>query len=930
MTSGYTGIGLAGPARISRCRVRRAARIGMALCALTASISAFGAPAAHAASLTWSASDPALDKGPYLPTYAKQTPAQRMCPRPSGSTGRAANPFANAVAYASPATSANFDAVTSLAPKNLALGQIVPFQLVVDSLTTADNPVVVNPYWLTKTTSGGDFGYDPKYGVLCAFVDTADPGTTDPGADAKVNAFSSSISGTGTKDEQIDGKITISGLQSGDRAVVEVWVVLKPTIPSGVTGNVQSGITDATHGSPATKLNVGNQTVPLLRPHEFLSASADVSVTKTDTPDPATPGGDLTYTLVTKNLSTDTVANGVVVTDRLDPNTTFTSASGAACNPSGGVVTCDLGALAPGASSTVTIVTKVSLTAPTANDPSTSPEAGFAGTSCPATGTDLCNRVSVTGVTSDPSPANNAYVQPTNVVAPAPPVPPVPGARHVDLHLVKTASDLQVETGGTLGYTLTVRNVGPDSATAVTLTDPLPSGVAFVSADPGCTLAGGTVRCVVGTLAAGATAVRHLTVTVTADPGPPTTTAEHDLDIQKVESFQSLQGGQTADLSLSCAAGAVMVDAMPTVDAVDQGTGGIDQVRVLAAASDPQNAGRYTFRVSNGTTGQAQLHLFGVCVAKQTTAADGHVHTLSFSDPIVQSAEGSAGRHDATVTCPAGTAAVAPGYRFTQAAGDLVRSEGTTDGSGWDFGYVLDDQAQSVELSVRCLDTTTSTDAGHAEQLALKSIDRVVTVAPSDLSSSQPYVRERVTCPDGSKGIVGTYDLPPNVRQLGSSPQPINRDFVLLNTGATAQEAHLDLLCLGIRVGGGKVAGATITNRASVSAAESDLDPSDNVSQVTVAVTPRTGASVAGPSTLLVSLRGASIRVACAAGGPRCAGRLTVSNARNNVVAVRRYEVAAGRTASLKVSAKALKGLRRATLRVTGAKASKTVNLKHR
>ena len=50
-----------------------------------------------------------------------------------------------------------------------------------------------------------------------------------------------------------------------------------------------------------------------------------------------------------------------------------------------------------------------------------------------------------------------------------------------DLSIVKTDSADPVETGTNLTYTFTVSNAGPGSASGVTLTDTLPSGVTFVS-----------------------------------------------------------------------------------------------------------------------------------------------------------------------------------------------------------------------------------------------------------------------------------------------------------------------------------------------------------------------------------------------------------------------------------------------------------------
>ena len=50
---------------------------------------------------------------------------------------------------------------------------------------------------------------------------------------------------------------------------------------------------------------------------------------------------------------------------------------------------------------------------------------------------------------------------------------------------------------------------------AVAITDPLPSGVTFVSADSGCSNASGTVTCTIGGLANGASAARTIVVSPT-------------------------------------------------------------------------------------------------------------------------------------------------------------------------------------------------------------------------------------------------------------------------------------------------------------------------------------------------------------------------------------------------------------------------------
>ena len=86
-----------------------------------------------------------------------------------------------------------------------------------------------------------------------------------------------------------------------------------------------------------------------------------------------------------------------------------------------------------------------------------------------------------------------------------------------------------VVAGTEATYSMTVTNNGPTEADNVALSDPLPTGTTFVSAtssDGSCT-GGGTVACLMGTLADGATATIAVVVDVPPSfpPGPLTNTA---------------------------------------------------------------------------------------------------------------------------------------------------------------------------------------------------------------------------------------------------------------------------------------------------------------------------------------------------------------------------------------------------------------------
>lgn len=121
------------------------------------------------------------------------------------------------------------------------------------------------------------------------------------------------------------------------------------------------------------------------------AASADLSVSKSDSPDPVTVGEELTY-LVTVSNAGPAAAQSVSLTDTLPAGLTFVSATASQGTCSGtATIACDLGTIAANASATVTIKAT-----PTA-----------AGT--------LSNTASASSTTTDPSSANNSATAETTV-----------------------------------------------------------------------------------------------------------------------------------------------------------------------------------------------------------------------------------------------------------------------------------------------------------------------------------------------------------------------------------------------------------------------------------------------------------------------------------------------------------------------------------
>jgi uncharacterized repeat protein (TIGR01451 family) len=244
--------------------------------------------------------------------------------------------------------------------------------------------------------------------------------------------------------------------------------------------------------------------LPAARP--AAAQSADLQLSKSDSPDPVPPGGNITYDIVLTNAGPDD-SEFVSLEDTLPAGTTFLSLTaelGWTCTTpaigSGGTVSCSNPLLAADSAAGFSLTVAV--------------DSGV------APGTVITNTATASSETPDPDEGGPSASTDTTVAAPPP---------TSDISVTKVDDPDPVTAGSNLVYTITVTNSGTDNATSVSFVDPLPPETTFVSlSSPGgwtCTTpAVGTndsVLCSIPSLAPGS-AVFTLTVAVGAGTAPGT------------------------------------------------------------------------------------------------------------------------------------------------------------------------------------------------------------------------------------------------------------------------------------------------------------------------------------------------------------------------------------------------------------------------
>ncbi|MGQ0722466.1 MAG: FlgD immunoglobulin-like domain containing protein [Candidatus Eiseniibacteriota bacterium] len=320
----------------------------------------------------------------------------------------------------------------------------------------------------------------PNEGASIVYTVTATNGGPDPATSVTVTdllpagvTYSSSVLSQGTYDDQT-GAWDFGPLGVSTTATLTI----NAAVNIGTAGSTIQNVATRTASMPGDT-NPGND-----------SDTADITVQAVDLAvgkivDDATPeeGGTIQYTVTVTNNGPN-VATGVEITDVLPAGLTFVSSTSSQGSYSAGLWT--VGSLANATSATL------GLTATVNN--------GTAGTT-------IQNVASVTAVDqTDTSPGNDSAAVDIHV------------SPEIDIDVSKAADDPTPKEGDPVIYTVTATNLGPNSATGVKVTDLVPVGTTFQTANPGQgnSYSIGSGQWSIPALTNGATATLTLTVTVNA------------------------------------------------------------------------------------------------------------------------------------------------------------------------------------------------------------------------------------------------------------------------------------------------------------------------------------------------------------------------------------------------------------------------------
>ena len=240
----------------------------------------------------------------------------------------------------------------------------------------------------------------------------------------------------------------------------------------------------------------GNETDPNLSDNEVAEETtvvqpqpdtADLAITKIDTPDPVISGGPtLTYDITVTNNGPN-AATGVTVTDTVPDGMTYVDATSTvgSCGVKGLLLTCTIGDLAVDGTATVTLTV--------------TPE--------PVIDTvSIDNTATVAGNQEDPVGGNNSATASTTVTIP-----------ESDMMVTVVATPSSPSVGETVTYNITIMNGGPSHNLEVDMAITLPEAgtcqSAVISQGVCGPVKGGVIDCAIGDMLSGATVTAEVVCT---------------------------------------------------------------------------------------------------------------------------------------------------------------------------------------------------------------------------------------------------------------------------------------------------------------------------------------------------------------------------------------------------------------------------------
>jgi uncharacterized repeat protein (TIGR01451 family) len=599
----------------------------------------------------------------------------------------------------------------------------------------------------------------------------------------------------------------------------------------GIVSDTASGSASTT--DPDTTNNSATASTPV-------RSTADLAISNSDSPDPVSAGGDITYTLTVTNNGPDPVPNATI-TDDVPDGTTFVSTSspagGSCAEPDpggGGTVECSVPPLASGNSVMFTITVAVQ------QDRSA----------------DISDTASVASPSNtDATPGNDSSTATTTVSTSA------------DLSVSNSDSPDPVNAGALVTYAITLQNAGPSAAVGVTLADTIPANATFSSVDSpagfSCTTpavgSAGTVSC--SPTAPLPSGTYDFKLAVRVDPSTASGTVLSDTATVSSSTTDPNPGDESATTTTTVNTSAdVATTLTDSPDPVPQG----DELTYSIGLSNngPSDAQNVTLQDTPpaGTTFVSLTQTAGPALTCTTPIAGGG-GTVACS--IATLPAGSSASFDLVVNVPDTST---PGTVLSDTA---TASSSTSDPAGANNSATTTTTvAASTDLSVS--DNSDSPDPVAAGQNLTYSIT-LADGGPSDAQS--PSLTD--TLPAGTTFVSVSA---PN--GFSCTAPSVGSSGTVTCTGSTLANGGSATFTIVVRVDPGRAAGSSVSNTATASTSTHDRAAGNDSATATTAVTTSAdlSTSVSGTPAPVTAGTNLSYAIAVTDAGPSDAQAVSVTD----------------------------------------------------